>query len=305
MAETITSDGLDPRPSSARQLAWRRVARHPTFLAGLAIVLLIAVLAMLAPALAPHDPYAQALSQRRIPPAWHAWLYHHPRAGWNHVLGTDQLGRDYLSRLLYGARISLVIGLLVTLASGLIGSALGIAAGYFGARTDLVVNFVITTRLSVPLVLVALAVVSIYGGSVRVVIAVLGLLLWDRFAVVLRSATLQARQQAYVTAARAIGCSTAFIILSEILPNIRSQLIIVATVEMALAVLLEATLSFLGLGVQPPEPSLGLMLAEGKGDLFFAPWMITIPGLVLFALILGINLVGDGLRDVTGLKRAR
>ena len=275
-----------------------RILRHRGLAAGLVILSLLALAAVLAPALAPHNPYAQALSQRRVPPVWAVWFDGNLRAGWQHPLGTDNLGRDYLSRLLFGARTSLVIGVLVMLTAGTIGTALGVTAGYFGGRVDLAVNFIITTRLSIPLVLVALAVVSIYGGSIGVIVVVLGLLLWDRFAVVLRSATMQARHQDYVRAARAIGCSTPFIIFSEILPNIAGQLVIVGTVEMAAAILLEAALSFLGLGVQPPEPSLGLMLADGKGDMFAAPWLITIPGMVLFVLVLSINLVGDGIRDL-------
>ncbi|MFI4980829.1 MAG: ABC transporter permease [Nevskiales bacterium] len=293
-----------PDPTAPPRLALR-VRRHPALIAGLALLALFVVAALLAPLLAPYSPYVQDLAYRRAPPVWHAWLYHAPRASWLHPLGTDNLGRDYLSRLIYGARISVLIGTLATVTSGLIGTSLGVLAGYFGGRVDLGVNFLITTRLSIPLVLVALAVVSLYGGSIAIVTAVLGLLLWDRFAVVLRSVTMQARHQDYVTAARALGCSTAYIIVREILPNVMGQLIVVATVEMALVILLEAALSFLGLGVPPPEPSLGLMLAEAKNEMFFNPWMITIPGVALFVLVLAINLVGDGIRDITGAGRQR
>ncbi|TPQ44238.1 peptide ABC transporter permease, partial [Prosthecomicrobium hirschii] len=214
-------------------------------------------------------------------------------------LGTDKLGRDYFARLVYGARISLLIGTATTIMSGLIGTTLGMAAGYFGRKVDLVVSFLVTTRLAMPVVLVALAVVAKQGSSLVVVILVLGSLLWDRFAVVMRSVTQQARSRDYVTAAQALGCSTPRILIGEILPNVANPLIVIATVEMANAILFEAALSFLGLGVQPPLPSWGLMLAEAKEDIFFSPWMITIPGLGLFALILAINLVGDGLRDAS------
>ncbi len=161
------------------------------------------------------------------------------------------------------------------------------------------VNFIITTRLSMPVVLVALAVVSLIGNSLWIVIWVLGLLIWDRFAVVMRSSTQQMRNLDYVAAAQALGCSTFRIIMTEIMPNILNNLIVVATVEMAHAILLEAALSFLGLGVQPPAPSWGLMISEGKGFMFFQPWLIGIPGTALFILILSINLLGDGVRDVT------
>ena len=183
--------------------------------------------------------------------------------------------------------------------AGVIGTTLGVLAGYFGGRVDMVINFIITTRLSMPVVLVALAVVSLIGSSLTVVIWVLGLLIWDRFAVVMRSATQQVRALDFVTAAQALGCSTWRILTSEIMPNIANHLIVVATLEMAHAILLEAALSFLGLGVQPPEPSWGLMISEAKGLMFFDGWLIAIPGTALFMLVLAINLLGDGMRDVT------
>ncbi len=276
-----------------------RVFGHVGLRIGGIIVLSILLIAIFAPWIVPHDPYLQDLGNRRVPPIWHAWFYDHPQASWTHPLGTDNIGRDYLSRLIYGARISMLIGVLAMVISGALGTALGVAAGYFGGRIDMVVNFFITTRLSVPLILAALAVVSLYGGSITIIIVVLGCLIWDRFAVVMRSVTMQIRNLEYVTAARAIGCSSARIILSEIMPNVANALVVVATLEMAHAILLEATLSFLGLGVQPPEPSWGLMLSEAKGDMFFSPWMITIPGVALFTLVMGINMLGDGLRDVS------
>jgi peptide/nickel transport system permease protein len=209
------------------------------------------------------------------------------------------LGRDYLSRLVYGARISLLIGFAVMLISGLIGTALGVAAGYFGGKVDLVVTYLITVRLALPVILVALAVVALVGSSLWLVILVLGLLKWDRFAVVMRSTTMQVRDLDYVVAARATGCSTARIVLGELLPNVADALVVVATLEMASAILLEAALSFLGLGVQPPLPSWGLMISEAKSYMFFSAWLITIPGAALLALVLAINLLGDGIRDVT------
>jgi len=260
---------------------------------GAFIIAAILCIALLAPVIAPYDPYDQDLAQRLINPVWLE------SGSWAHPLGTDQLGRDYLSRLIYGARISLLIGAVAATISGLIGTSLGLAAGYFGGRVDMVVSFIVTTRLAMPVILVALAVVALAGGSLHVVILVLGLLLWDRFAVVIRSTTMQVRALDYVAAARATGCSTLRIVLSEILPNIMNALIVVVTLEMAQAILLEAALSFLGLGVQPPLPSWGLMVAEGKEYMFFSPWVITIPGVALFVLVLAINLLGDGLRDLT------
>ena len=270
-----------------------RIFGHTTILIGAGVVMFMLAVAVLAPWLAPDDPFAQDLSQRLLPPVWHE------RGTWSHVLGTDQLGRDYLSRLIYGSRISLTIGATAAAMSGVIGTTLGVLAGYFGGRVDLLVGFVITTRLAMPVILVALAVAAFIGSSLEIVIAVLGLLLWDRFAVVTRSATMQVRSLDYIAAARAIGSSTSRIILTELLPNIGNALVVVATLEMAQAILLEATLSFLGLGIPPPAPSWGLMIAEGKEYMFFTPWVITIPGATLFALVLAINLLGDGLRDIT------
>lgn len=280
---------------------WRLPAalRHGSLVIGGTILVLIVAAALFAPLITWHDPYAQNIVARRVPPIWYGWFWDHPKATWTHPLGTDKLGRDYWTRLVYGARISLLIGTATTIMSGLIGTTLGMAAGYFGRKVDLVVSFLVTTRLAMPVVLVALAVVAKQGSSLVVVILVLGSLLWDRFAVVMRSVTQQARSRDYVTAAQALGCSTPRILIGEILPNVANPLIVIATVEMANAILFEAALSFLGLGVQPPLPSWGLMLAEAKEDIFFSPWMITIPGLGLFALILAINLVGDGLRDAS------
>lgn len=276
----------------------KRVLGHTTFAIGAGILAAIAAVALLAPLLAPYDPYAQSLTSRLVPPFWAE------EGSWAHPLGTDQLGRDYLSRLIYGSRISLLIGVSIMLTSGLIGTTLGLAAGYFGGRTDLVINFIITTRLAMPVILVALTVAALAGSSVRNVILVLSLLLWDRFAVVARSATLQVRSLEYVAAAEAIGCSTARILLSEILPNLLNSLIVIATIEMANGILLAAALSFLGLGVPPPLPDWGSMIADGKQYMFFSPWVITIPGLALFTLVLGINLLGDGIRDLSA-KEAR
>ena len=275
---------LPPTPAW-RRLLHRVLGQHGLTL-GAVILGLIALAALFAPWLAPHDPYAQDVTRRLIPPIWH------DKGTWDHLLGTDKLGRDYLSRLLFGARVSLMI-------AGVIGTTLGVLAGYYGGRVDAVISYIITTRLAMPVVLVALAMASLVGGSLQVVILLLGLLLWDRFAIVTRSATQQLRDAEFIAAAKALGASTPYILLRELLPNLMSALTVVATLEMAHAILLESTLSFLGLGVQPPTPSWGLMVAEGKAYMFFQPWVILIPGVVLALLVLAINLVGDGIRDLT------
>jgi peptide/nickel transport system permease protein len=277
-------------PARMGQLAFR---------IGLALLGLIVLAALLGNSLLHADPFAQDLGKRLVPPFWM------DGAMAQHPLGTDQLGRDYLARLLYGARISLLIGALTVVTSALIGITLGVLGGYFGGRVDDLVLFAITCRLAIPVVLVALAVVGLLGSSLTLVVLTLGLLLWDRFAVVARSTTMQVRALDYVSAAWCAGASTPRVLLTQILPNIASHLGVVATLEVALAILLEAALSFLGLGVPPPLPSWGLMIAEGKDYMFFSPWVIVIPGVALFVLVLAINLVGDGLRTLLGTEKQR
>ena len=270
----------------------RRALGNASVLISAAVLLAVLLVAVAAPFLAPHDPYAHDLSRRLLPPL----LYDGSDAA--RPLGTDAYGRDYLSRLIYGARISLVIGISVMLISGLIGTALGLVAGYFGGRTDQVIMFIINTRLALPIFLVAMSVVVVFGTSIIGTILTISLFLWDRFAVVVRSATQQAASQDYVMAARSVGCSTGYILLAEILPNLVNVVIVIGTIEMAYAILIEAALSFLGFGVQEPTPSWGLMLAQARQYLFFDSWLLYIPGAALFGLALAINLFGDGLRDL-------
>ena len=271
---------------------WPDMWNNKALVFGCGLLIFIVACALLAPWLSPHDPYFQDLTNRTVPPFWYE------KGTWVHPLGTDQLGRDYLSRLIYGARISLLIGISVAVISGLIGTTMGMLAGYFGGKIDMLVSFFVTTRLSMPVILVALATVALVGSSLWIVIMVLGLLKWDRFAVVMRSATQQVRSMEYVSAAQSAGASTLRIMLTEVLPNVMPHLIVIATLEAASAILLEAALSFLGLGVQPPLPSWGLMISEAKSYMFFSFWLIAIPGTALAMLIFAINLAGDGLHQV-------
>jgi peptide/nickel transport system permease protein len=285
--------GLEVVFPTPGQIMRRRAFKHIGFIFGVIVLTLIVLIAALAPVISPHSPYEQDLTRRIVPPVWHE------KGDWKHPLGTDYLGRDNLSRLFYGCRISLLIGFSCVLIAAVIGSTLGLVAGYFGGRVDIVVSFIITVRLALPAVLVAVAVVALVGGSMHIVIITLGCLIWDRFAVVLRASTQQIRSMDYVPAARAAGCSTMWILLREILPNLFNNLVVVATLEIGRAILLEAALSFLGMGVQPPTPSWGLMIAEGREYMLFDPFLIAIPGVALFILVLGMNLLGDGLRDIT------
>ncbi|MBW8300486.1 MAG: ABC transporter permease [Hydrogenophaga sp.] len=290
-SQTISPGLATVSPAPSRLLA-RKALKHRGFMVGFLILLCVGLTALFAPLIAPYDPYKQDLLARLAPPVFLG-------GDWKHLLGTDALGRDYLSRLIYGARVSLLIGFTAALISAVIGTTLGVLGGYFGGKVDAVVMFIVSVRLALPATLVALAVVALFGGSLTVVVSVLGLLLWDRFAVVLRSATMQVRQMDYIAAAEVLGASLPRILFKDVLPNVMNALIVIVTLEMAHAIILEAALSFLGLGVQPPTPSWGLMISEGKEMLLFESWLITIPGIALFVLVFSINMLGDGIRDVT------
>jgi peptide/nickel transport system permease protein len=289
---TLHADAEDVAISPRTALR-RRALRHKGLLIGCAIFTLISLAALLAPALAPHDPYAQTLANRMRPPIW---AVEGDPAYW---LGADHLGRDVLSRLLYGARISIIIGFAAALIGALIGVTLGVMAGYFGGRVDQAVNYLLTCQLALPGLLLAMSLVFLIGSSVLTVIFVIGALHWTYYLVVSRAVTQQIRKLDYVAAAHAMGSSNAQIIVHEILPNLLNQIIVIFTLEVGIAIIAEASLSFLGVGIKSPEPSLGVMIAEGKNALFFNPWLVILPGTVLFLLVIAINLIGDGIRDVT------
>ena len=293
VGDAAAHDAFETEAPSPREVMWRRARSHYGFLIGGGVVLVVAIVALLAPLVAPFDPYAQELSRRLINPVWG------DGGTWAHILGTDALGRDYLSRIIYGARISLIIGFGAAAIAGIVGSTLGIIGGYFGGRVDAVVMYLTNVKLALPGILIALSLVSIVGGSVFALVCILGFLFWDRYAVVTRSVTQQIRANDFVTAAEAVGASRARIIFREILPNLMNQIIVIASLEMAVAILVEAVLSFLGLGIQPPTPSWGLMVSEGRSFMFFKPYLIVIPGMAIFVLVIAINMMGDGIRDIT------
>lgn len=257
---------------------------------GLVLLAVIVLAAIFAGTLAPHDPYAQSLLRRLRPPVWMV------RGTWDYPLGTDGFGRDTLSRLLYGARISLIVGLAGASLAGILGTCLGMLAGYAGGLADRLISILIATRLALPSLLVALAVLQIAGSGLWIVVLVLGLTAWDRFVVVMRTATAQVRSRDYVTRARLLGCSHVHILAREIFPNVASAFAVVFTFECAQCILAAAVLSFLGLGIQAPEPSWGLMMAEGRKYISSDPTQIGFAGLALMLLVLAINLVGDGIR---------
>ena len=295
--DTVSADGqaeelevVAPPPPA---IMWRRARGHKGFLLGGGFVLFVVLVAVFAGLLAPYGPYEQVLADRLIDPIWG------PKGTWAHPLGTDGFGRDYLTRLMYGSRVSLLIGFCAAMISAVIGGTAGIIGGYFGGRTDSVVMYLVNVKLSLPPILVTLSLISVFGSSVLTVTVIIGFVFWDRYAVVLRSVTQQIRAQDYITAAQAVGASHLRIILSEVLPNLLNQIIVIASLEMAIAILVEAVLSFLGLGIQAPTPSWGLMVAEGRKFMFFDPYLITIPGVAILLLVISINMMGDGIRDIT------
>ncbi|MBO0344383.1 ABC transporter permease [Roseibium sp. CAU 1637] len=275
------------------QIFRQRMFGHKGFLIGATLILIIAIVALLAPVLAPHSPFEQSLADRMLPPVWSEG------GTWDYLLGTDQNGRDYLSRLIYGTRVSITIGLGAATVGLLIGVTLGVIAGYFGGWADHSISFLLTAQLALPGLLLAMALVFIIGPSIWVVIGIVGVLHWTYYLVVTRAATQRIRSLDFVAAAAAAGASPRQIIWHEILPNLMSSIIVIFTFELGIAILAESSLSFLGVGIQPPTPSWGLMIAEGKQAMFYRPWLVILPGICLFLLVIGANLMGDGLRDIT------
>jgi peptide/nickel transport system permease protein len=286
--ESASAEALGPSP---RQLLGRRLARHKGVRIGFTLLAVIIVLALLAPLIAPSDPYAQDLTNRLVPPVWHE------RGSWAYPLGTDHLGRDYWTRLLHGARLSLTIGFLAACIGCVIGTTLGIIAGYYGGWIDQAASYLLTCQLALPTLLLAMALVFLIGPSVPVVIAIIGFLHWSYFLVVVRAATQQLRSLDFARAAEAYGSSRLQLMVHEILPNLANQIVVVFTLEVGIAIVAEASLSFLGVGVPSPAPSWGLMISEGRNFMFLRPELVLLPGLALFILVIAINLMGDGLRD--------
>lgn len=273
--------------------------RHPNFVIGTTILLAFILLALLAPYLSSQDPFSQNLMNRLKPPFW--------SEGGSLVwpLGTDHLGRDYFSRLLYGCRISLVVGFGAATLGALIGVTLGVCAAYFGRSVDAAIGYLLSCQLALPNMVLAMTLVFLIGPSVGVVIAVIGFLHWNYFLVVSRSVSMQIARLEYVQASRAAGSSSFQVIRYDILPNIVQHIIVIFTLEVGLAILAEASLSFLGVGIPSPMPSWGLMIAEAKNAIFTSPWLIVLPGLLLFTLVVATNLVGDALRDLISPETMR
>ena len=262
-------------------------------LIGFTLIVIIVLAAILAPLLAPYDPAAQAVVGRLKPPVWMA------KGGWDHLLGTDQLGRDILSRLIYGARTSLIVGCLVVALAGTFGVTIGLFAGFRGGRTDTILMRLVDIQVAFPGLLLILLIVAVIGPSMVTMIVVLALTNWMIYARVVRGIVLSVRQTPYVEAAEMIGCPQSRVIFRHILPNLTSPLLTLGILEFTNIVLAEAALSFLGLGVQPPATSWGLDVSTGKDYIFVAWWLVTFPGLCISITVLSINLFVNWLRVTT------
>jgi peptide/nickel transport system permease protein len=271
--------------------AGARRTRRLVLAGGLFIVALI-VVALAAPWIAPQDPTRQSLRARLKAPTLEA------PDGRAHLLGTDHLGRDVLSRMLWGARVSLLVGFAAVVVGGLLGAGLGIVAGYRGGRVDTVIMTLADAQLAIPFILLAIGIIAVLGPAFPTLVVVIGLSGWMSYARVLRSQVLVLRSREFVDAIHALGGSMPRVIAHHIVPNILSSLVVIATLELARSIVLEATLSFLGLGVQPPTPSWGGMIQEGREHLDSAWWISTFPGLLLMLTSLAVSRTGDWLRDL-------
>jgi peptide/nickel transport system permease protein len=268
-------------------IAARQFRRNRLALFGLGIIVLLYLVAILAPLLAPHDPIAQEdiVSTGFLSPRPGNWL------------GTDRFGRDVLSRIIYGARISLSIGFVATALSITIGTLLGAAAGYFGGKVDSIIMRFTDVVLAFPRLVLLIMIVALFSPSIAVIILVLGLTQWPSTTRIVRGDVLSLREREFIQAAQALGMSRLRIMMRHLIPNVLAPVIVTATLGIGNTIVLEAGLSFLGLGVQAPTPTWGSMVNEGREDLIGAWWVSTFPGLTIVLVVLAFNLVGDGLRD--------
>jgi len=269
----------------------QRLARRRTALFGLIVVAVVIATALAASWISPFDPSAQDIGNRLKPPGWQ------DGTGRLHPLGTDHLGRDLLARVIFGAQPALLVASAAVLISGVLGMATGLVGGYFGGRVDDVLMRLADIQLAFPFILLAIAVIGVLGPSLPTIIIVIGVSSWVVYARVVRGTVLTLREREFVQAARALGGNDSRILIRHILPNAFAPWLVVATLDMARVIVIESALSFLGLGVQPPAPTWGGMLADGRVYITTSWWLATFPGLAILVTVLGINLFGDGLRD--------
>jgi peptide/nickel transport system permease protein len=268
------------------------VRRSPLTLVGSVVLIVVLLLGLFAPIISRADPISQSLLDRNLPPG--ASDAQH----FVHILGTDNLGRDVLARALYGIRLSMAIGIVTMVLGGVIGGLLGLVAGYSGGRSDAFISRVVDIVLSFPYILMAIIFAAIWGGGVLPIITIIVIRGWVPYTQVTRSTVFSLKRQTFVDAARASGASTPRILLRHLLPNTVAPLLIIASFQVGTAIVLESTLSFLGLGINPPTPSLGSMLNDGRSYLATAWWPVATSGILLTAIVLAVNMLGDGIRDV-------
>lgn len=278
---------IGERAHRQRSHVLRRLLKNRGASAGLIILVLITITGIGAPLIAPHDPNEQELSARLV----------HPFRDPSYLLGTDPLGRDMVSRLIYGSRVALLVGSTAVALSGTLGVILGLIAGFYGGRGDDLISWVGNVFLAFPFILLAVAVAAVLGGGLRNLIMVLTVASWMSYMRIVRGETLAVRATTYVDAARTIGVGDLRLLFRHILPNVITPVIVIATFEVARMIISEAALSFLGLGVKPDTPSWGGMLADGRTYLATAWWVASFPGIAIMITVLGINLLGDWLRD--------
>jgi peptide/nickel transport system permease protein len=270
---------------------FRKLLSNPVAMVCGVILLVTIFAAIFAPYIVPYDPTYQDVREKLIPPLFS------PGGSWEYILGTDHLGRDMLSRLIYGSRISMVVGVLGVAISAVLGVIMGLLAGYYGRWVDNVLMRLADVQLSFPLILLALAVVAALGPSLPNIIIVMGLAGWVLYARIVRAQVLQIREMEFIVAIRGIGGGAMRVIIRHVLPNVYASCIVITTLQIARVIIMESSLSFLGLGVQPPTPTWGGMLADSRNYIYLSWWMPTFPGLAILFTVLSINILGDWLRD--------
>lgn len=290
---------VEPRGPSDFQLAIRELKKRPPAIMGLIFMVIVILFAIIPEVFSPLDPVDQDLARYIKGPGFT------DAEGRVYLLGTDQQGRDILSRIIWGSRISLIVGITAVLISGLIGITIGIIAGYFGGWVDTIISRIIDTALAVPFILLAISLVAILGPSLQNIVLVIALRTWIVYARVVRGEVLSLKENEFVVGAQAAGCSTFRILLLYLFPNVVSTTIVIATLYLGRMIIIESALSFLGLGVPPPTPTWGGMLADGRSFLDTAWWIALFPGLTLMLTVLSVNLLGDWLRDVLDPRMKR
>ncbi len=286
----LRQENLANSPVEKLRTFYKKLSELPVLWVSILLVVLV-IPAIFAPIIAPHDPYEGDIANRLDVPVWYEG------GSWDHILGTDRQGRDLLSRLIYGSRIAMFVSMTALLVSASIGTTLGLLSGWYGGWIDHVIQRLVDIKSSIPAILLALIFVSIFGPSIFIAISIIAIFLWNRYTRLIRAETLSLRNQDFVARARVNGASTTRIILKHILPNVGNTLIVLATLEVGTVIILESTLSFLGVGIPRPIPAWGVMVSDGRNYLAVAWWIAILPGVGIFLTVLSLNLFGDWLRD--------